>query len=162
MKKTILTAMAVVFITMFFTAGCSGGPSKDLIQKTATKYVLETFDNNLWEIEKIIVDNSYNKKNPWNGMDLYIYEITVVMKARTNLIRYLWASPEVIRKSGLEDVFPSKKIKNDQGRVFGKGTARWYTTVLGFSKYGKEWRHEALNSFGVQFKFKKQITQNAF
>jgi len=95
-------------------------------------------------------------------MNLYMYEITVVMKAKMNFIRYLWASPEVIRKGGLEDVFPSKKIKNDKGRVFGKGTVRHYATVLGFSKYGKEWRHEALNSFGVQFKFKKQIIQNAF
>ena len=161
MKKTILAAMAVIFITMFFAAGCFTAPDKSMVKKTISDFASEAFDGNLWEIDKIIIDNNYTKKN-WNGLDIHVYEATVIMEAKKNFIRYIWAAPEVISKSGLEDAFPSKIIKDDQGRVYGKGTVRYYTVILGFSKYGKEWRHEALDSFGVQFKFKKQVSQNAF
>jgi len=49
-------------LAIFLSAGCFGAPSKDLVQKTATGYALETFDSNLRDIDKITIDNTTARK----------------------------------------------------------------------------------------------------
>lgn len=166
--------MVMVLGTMSLSAGCSGGPDKDMVKQTVGYIATKQINRNIWEVSEITLDNSWKQRNPLTGLDMHVYEVTVVIKAKTNFIKrtsgfsvmpfeWEWKSSN----SDLEDVFPSKRIEDDQGRVYGKGTTRHYSGEIGFSKEGKEWRYYLLGNtemFGLisPQTFKKQISQNAF
>jgi len=130
--------------------GCDiSGPSDQLVKNTVNSLAEKHFSviSNEYEILNVTIENKYKQKDPMSGMDAFIYEVTVSLKAKKNFTYDYW-------KAWNLQLHLAESLFDKDGRVksVAKGTTKQYKGTFAFSKYGKEWRYEALDLHGFSFK----------
>jgi len=148
MKRNMLIVHLLPFL--FMMLGCDiSGPSDQLVKNTVNSLAEKHFSviSNEYEILNVTIDNKYKQKDPMSGMDAFIYEVAVSLKAKKDFTYDYW-------KAWNLQLHLAESLFDKDGRVKSvkKGTVKEYKGKFAFLKYGKEWRYTALDLHGFSFK----------
>jgi len=148
MKHNMLIILLLLFLLTML--GCEiSGPSDQLVKNTVNSLAEKHFSviSKEYEILNVTIDNKYKRKDPMSGMDAFIYEVKVSLKAKKDFTYDYW-------KAWNLQLHLAESLFDKDGRVKSvkKGTVKEYKGKFAFSKYGKEWRYTALDLHGFSFK----------